>query len=53
MIGSLIASLLPWAIPLIGVACVILFQLAPDHPTRTGTSAKPEGRDHHEDRRTK
>lgn len=49
MIGELISRLLPLVIPIAGVFIVLVLLAAPS--TRPGTSAKPEGRDHREDRR--
>ena len=44
----MIGQLLPLIIPAIGVFIVVVLQL----PTKPGTSTKPEGDDHHQDRRT-
>jgi hypothetical protein len=51
VIPALIGSLLPYVVPIAGIIIVILLQLGPHKPTRPGTSAKPEGRDPHEDPR--
>lgn len=52
MIGHLLGSLLPLVIPVLGVLIVLVLQRGSSKPTKPGTSTKPEGSDHRDERRT-